>query len=87
MKRYVRTAVSNNAIARLHKWGFTDEEISKFSEAEIAEMIKSADDPLLPPDLENQIYSEFSSRDADEICALIENGYSVDAAIQSVLEG
>ena len=86
MKRYVKSAKSQKDIDRLHRWGFTDEEIDKFSDAEVAEMVKSADEPLLPPDLENQIYSEFSARDADEICALIENGYSVDAAIQSVLE-
>ncbi len=85
MKRYIKSGKTNNYIERLHRWGFTDEEISKFSKEEIEEMIKSADEPLLPPDLEEQIYSEFSTRDADDICALIEMGYSVDAAIQTVL--
>lgn len=84
MKRYIKSGKTNNYIERLHRWGFTDEEISKFSKAEIEEMIKSADEPL-PSDLEEQIYSEFSTRDADDICALIEMGHSVDSAIQTVM--
>ena len=84
MKRYIKSGKINNYIERLHRWGFTDEEISKFSKEEIEEMIKSADEPL-PSDLEEQIYSEFSTRDADDICALIEMGHSVDSAIQTVM--
>ena len=84
MKRYVKAGKSDNHIERLRRWGFTDEEIRKFSKEEIEEMIKSADEPL-PPDLEEQIYSEFSARDAEDICALIEMGHSVDSAIQTVL--
>ena len=84
MKRYVKSGKTNNYIERLHRWGFTDEEISKFSKEEIEEMIRSADEPL-PPDLEEQIYSEFSTRDAEDICMLIEMGHSVDSAIQTVM--
>lgn len=40
---------------------------------------------LLSPELKKQIHSEFSKQDADNICRLVELGYSVDNAIQTVL--
>ena len=34
MKRYVKSAKSQKDIDRLHRWGFTDEEINEFSDVE-----------------------------------------------------
>ena len=62
-----------------------------FTEDDIEDMVRDAFDPthkeeLLTSELENEIYQNFNRKDADEICRLIELGYSVDNAIQTVIE-
>lgn len=86
MKRYIKSNNSNDR-DRLRRWGFTDDEINQLGDDKIAQMISDADKPLLSPEVEKQIYAEFDRATAEEICALIECGETVDSAIQSVLFG
>lgn len=84
MKRYIKSSKASNR-DRLRKWGFTDDEIDQLGDEKIRQMLHEADKPLLSPEVEKQIYSEFDPATAAEICARIECGDTVDGAIQSVL--
>lgn len=62
-----------------------------FTEQDLEDMVNDAfpsdrePEVLLTPELEKEIRSQFSRKDADEICNLIELGHSTDDAIQTVL--
>lgn len=87
MKRYVRADAKDDFREYLQQFKGDD-----LTDQDIENMVYDAFRPeakhevLLTPELEDKIYREFSPEDADEICALIECGYSVDAAIQSVID-
>lgn len=62
-----------------------------FTEQDLEDMVNDAfpsdrePEVLLTPELEKEIRSQFSRKDADEICNLIALGHSTDDAIQTVL--
>lgn len=85
MKRYIRSNKIDDYKAKLRKYGFTDEDLNQFTDAEIIAIATDGDETEVSPELEKQLYSEFGPVAAKEICALIECGYSVDNAIQTVL--
>jgi len=84
MKRYIRSNKIDEYKATLRKYGFADEDLDLFTDDEITSII-TYDDYEVTPELRKQLYTEFSRADADEICRLIELGYSVDNAIQTVV--
>ena len=85
MKRYIKCNKIDDYKAKLRKYGFTDEDLNQFTDEEIIAIATDDDGTEVSPDLAKQLYSEFGPRMAEEICALIECGYSVDNAIQTVL--
>jgi len=85
MKRYIRSNKIDDYKAKLRKYGFTDEDLDQFTDEEITAIATDGDEAEVSSELEKQLYSEFGPVAAEEICALIECGYSVDNAIQTVL--
>ena len=85
MKRYIRSNKIDEYKAQLRKYGFTDEDLEQFTDEEITEIATYDEESEFSPEFKSQLYSEFSAAEADEICRLIELGYSVDNAIQTML--
>lgn len=91
MKRYIKSNYMGNTPDEFRKYlkTYLGDDLS---DQDIEDMVNDAfpknrkPEVLLTPELENQIYSEFPRKQADEICSLIECGYSVDNAIQTVLD-
>lgn len=91
MKRYIKSNYMGNTPDEFRKYlkTYLGDDLS---DQDIEDMVNDAfpknrkPEVLLTSELESQIYSEFPRKQADEICSLIECGYSVDNAIQTVLD-
>ena len=88
MKRYIKSSSNKKDEYRNYLKQYQGDDLS---DQDIEDMVNDAfpekrgEEKLLTPELERDIYRNFVPKDADEICALIECGYSVDNAIQTVL--
>jgi hypothetical protein len=93
MKRYIKSTRSSDFLVEKETFrNYLKQYQEDLTDQDIEDMVNEAypDEPrqaeqLLTDELRQQIYSEFEADEAEEICALIECGYSVDNAIQTVL--
>jgi len=93
MKRYIKSARSAEFLEEKEMFRKYLKELQNgLTDQDIEDMVNDAypDQPrdlesALTPELKKQIYKEFGRKDGAEICDLIESGYTVDGAIQTVL--
>lgn len=93
MKRYIKSARSAEFLEEKEMFrSYLKEQQLGLSDQDIEDMVNDAypDQPrdlenVLTPELKKKIYKEFGRKDGVEICDLIQSGYTVDSAIQTVL--
>lgn len=93
MKRYIKSTRDADFLEEKEMFrNYLKEFQGDLTDQDIEDMVNDAypnhprqTEEYLTPELERQIYDEFDPTIAEEICALVECGYSVDNAIQTVI--